>query len=342
MTKIALLLAAATIPIALDFSASPAQAQANRTFVSGKGTDTGTCALDAPCRTFAFAILQTAMYGEIDVLDSADYGYVFIDKPVSIVNEGPGVAGIQAGPGQTAIAIRTRGPVYLRGLTLDGLGPGYNGIDQGGAFLTVTNCTIRNFAYSGIGIQPYESLGNGAGFHISNSTISGIYNGYGISAVGSGGQSGSPYGITGYIDHTLVLRNYHGIAILTQNPPTGSVINVTIRDSNVSGNLYDAVAVNDANVTILNSVLADNQNGLEHSVSTSPPTSRVVVRNSVATGNSANGLLTNGILMLSQTAVISNKIGVTNSGTVNSYGDNEIDGNGTDISGSPLKLLSKQ
>jgi hypothetical protein len=60
--------------LAFGLSAAPVQAGPNRTFVSGKGTDSGACSLAAPCRTFAFALTQTAAGGEIDVLDPAGYG----------------------------------------------------------------------------------------------------------------------------------------------------------------------------------------------------------------------------------------------------------------------------
>ena len=65
-------------------SAAPAQAGPNWTFVSGKGTDSGACTITAPCRSFAFALTQTAAGGEIDVLDPAGYGTVTIAKPISI------------------------------------------------------------------------------------------------------------------------------------------------------------------------------------------------------------------------------------------------------------------
>ena len=66
-----------------------AASAAARTFVSGKGTNSGDCALTAPCRSFAYAITQTNDGGEIVVLDTAGYGGVNITKSVSIVNAYP-------------------------------------------------------------------------------------------------------------------------------------------------------------------------------------------------------------------------------------------------------------
>ena len=69
--KMTSLPAIAAALLACGLSAAPAQAGPNRTWVSGKGTDSGACALVTPCRTFAFALTQTAAGGEIDVLDPA-------------------------------------------------------------------------------------------------------------------------------------------------------------------------------------------------------------------------------------------------------------------------------
>jgi hypothetical protein len=78
------LLAAAVI--ALGFASSSAVAASSRTLVSGTGSDTGVCAISTPCRTFAYALTQTAPSGGIIVLSSAGYGAVTINQAVSIIN----------------------------------------------------------------------------------------------------------------------------------------------------------------------------------------------------------------------------------------------------------------
>jgi hypothetical protein len=97
------------------------QAQANRTFVSGHGSDTNPCSLPAPCRSFAQALTQTSAGGEITVLDPAGYGAVTINKAVSIVNDGVGEAGVTVTSG-VAITVNTgaNDVVNLRGLTAAG------------------------------------------------------------------------------------------------------------------------------------------------------------------------------------------------------------------------------
>jgi hypothetical protein len=136
-----------------------AHAQANRTFVSGHGTDSGSCTLAAPCRSFAYAITQTAPAGEITVLDSAGYGSVTITQSVTITNPGGVEAGITASSGNNAITITapSTAGITLRGLTLLGGGVGANGIvvnSSAGGSLNIVGCFIKDFTASGIAIQP--------------------------------------------------------------------------------------------------------------------------------------------------------------------------------------------
>jgi hypothetical protein len=94
---------------------------AQRTFVASAGDDTGSCTNPAPCRTFAAAILQTDPGGEIIALDSAGYGPVVIDRPVTI-EAPPGIyAGIEIASGQ-AVGGTATGVVTLRGLALNSAG----------------------------------------------------------------------------------------------------------------------------------------------------------------------------------------------------------------------------
>src|SRR5580692_7615954 len=68
-------------------SATPAQAQATRTWVSGVGDDANPCSRTAPCKTFAGAIAVTAVGGEINVLDPGGFGAVTITKSIQIRSE---------------------------------------------------------------------------------------------------------------------------------------------------------------------------------------------------------------------------------------------------------------
>ena len=56
-------------------TASMAQAQATRTWVSGVGDDANPCSRTAPCKTFAGAISKTAAGGEINTIDPGATGW---------------------------------------------------------------------------------------------------------------------------------------------------------------------------------------------------------------------------------------------------------------------------
>src|ERR1700756_167392 len=93
MSKLIPPLAAGALPFLACLGASPAQAASPVTFVSGRGTDSGTCASPASaCRTFQFAIGQTNVGGEIKALDPANYGGVTISKSISLTGvDGAGI-----------------------------------------------------------------------------------------------------------------------------------------------------------------------------------------------------------------------------------------------------------
>jgi hypothetical protein len=206
MIKITSLSVAGAI-LACGLSAVPAHA-ANRTWVSGHGTDSGTCAFAAPCRTFAFALTQTAASGEIDVLDPGGYGAVTITKAISIANDGVGTTAIGAGSGN-AITINAgaNDSVHLRGLTIEGLGSGAVGIQfNTGGNLAIENCVIRNFAFAGIYISPSTT----SSFSVSNTIVSTDFlsgaQGFGILVIPSGSAA-----VTGVL--SKVIANYNNIAI---------------------------------------------------------------------------------------------------------------------------------
>src|SRR5579884_593231 len=175
MTKSSLLAVSAGVILTFASFAALASALPTRTWVSGKGGDSGSCSLASPCRTFAYAITQTAAGGEIDVLDPAGYGALTITKAISIVNDGVGEAGVQAGSGADAITINagTTDAVHLRGLTIEGAKIAANGVTFNTAgSLSVVNCVVRNFTNAGINIRPGAATLFFSTFNISDTLIS--------------------------------------------------------------------------------------------------------------------------------------------------------------------------
>jgi hypothetical protein len=297
------LLSVAGIVLAFVLSAAPATA-ATRTWVSGKGSDANACTLAAPCRTFAFAITQTADGGEIDVLDPAGYGALNITKSISIVNDGVGEAGVQAGAGATAVTINAPADavVHLRGLTIEGANSALNGVQfVSGASFEMLNCVVRHFTLIGIWLNPNTT----SAFSIANTTVSdngsvGIY----ILPQGSAGINGIISGVTANNNNNGIVRS--------AETTSGKVT-----------------------VTVVNSLVENNNSGFVSAVGDWYQ-SNLVLRNVTSNGNNIGVLAySGGTIWLSQSVVAGNSTGIQilDSSTVYTYQDNEIGANGTDISG---------
>src|SRR5579872_6278782 len=119
--------------------ATPAQAQASRTWVSGVGDDANPCSRTAPCKTFAGAISKTAAGGEIDALDPGGFGAVTITKAMTIDGGGGQVASVLvAGTNGIVVQAGASDYVVLRNLRINGVNSGISGVVfNSGAQLTV-------------------------------------------------------------------------------------------------------------------------------------------------------------------------------------------------------------
>ena len=172
------------VAAAFLLASMPAFATAQRTFVSGQGNDMNACSVTAPCRSFAAAIAQTIVGGEVIVLDSAGYGPVTITQSVTITAP-PGVyAGISV-PVTTPNGVFVNAPsgtVLLRGLTINSTGGIYGIYFSDGNALTVERCQISGFAGAGI----YQ-LG-GVVMTVRETTIGDNISGFGA-VVGQGGSA---------------------------------------------------------------------------------------------------------------------------------------------------------
>ena len=225
-------IAATALLLALALNATPAAAQAVRTFVSGHGADTGTCGVGSPCRTFAYAITQTNASGEIVVLDSAGYGIVTISKAISITNEQGGEAAITvtAGDGIT-IAAGAGDVINLTGITLTG-GGGANGITfTSGARLNIKNCVARGFTANGVNLTP----GASSNFNITDTVVS-ENGGSGIVVQPSGTSATN----TAFFERVQAIGNFNGFGLFSLSA-TGSV-QATATNSDASQNGFGFIA----------------------------------------------------------------------------------------------------
>jgi hypothetical protein len=300
MTKIVFLF---TLLFTVLVCLAPAQAQGvARTFVSAAGSDSNNCTnVATPCRHFATAYAATAANGEIDVLDPANYGALTITGPVSI--EGHGWATVSPPLGGTGTAIGVNGTpggkVNIIGVVLEGYAEGIiSGIVfGGGGSLTIRDCVIRNFD-SGIELQTNVSVPSQ--IFVSNTVISNNTVGIYISAIGSGA-------VNAVFDHVETIDNTDGLYVVAGTPP----VNITFTDSVSANNAANGIQAFEGaynaplSIMVRNSTIANNgTNGLEAGVDTT-----ISVTRSTITGNGTGWL--------------------TDYGTVLSYGDNNIDGNGS-------------
>ena len=304
------------LALAVTLPAVSAQAQNARSFVSAHGLDINSCALAAPCRTLAAAFAATNAGGEIDVLDPAGYGALTINKAISIVNDGVGTAGVIVPSGGDGIAI-SAGPndaVSLRGLSIEGGGVGATGISfNTGKSLTVENCVIRHM--TGDGIDFASSTATSA-LTVSNTLVADN---------GANAITFFPTGTATAVFNRIEANNNvnYGIYLVGFDSAATNTINATVADSVAAGNGqagFTSITTSGkapASFMVFHSVAANNGTG----VSAAGPGATVSIANSTLTGNATGWV-------------------VFPSGIVNSYGDNYIDGNGTNTGS--LTPISRQ
>ena len=251
--------------------ASIAEAQASRTWVSGVGDDVNPCSRTAPCKTFAGAISKTAMNGEINCLDPGGYGAVTITKSIIIDCEdtqGSILASLVNGVIiNITSAADTKKAVKLRGLSINGIGNGINGVrvlaanslnmdevvidgfathgisveTQSANFkLTVDSCNIRSNA--GNGINSFIVAGN-AVISVSNSVIAN--NATGVNLSNNTKASVSDSAVHGNTTGLLAFNAALGIS-----------------GANVSNNTTGVSALTGGTVRIMGSMVTGNGTGL--------------------------------------------------------------------------------
>ena len=197
------------------------------TWVSGTGNDANNCSRSAPCLTFAGALAKTAAGGEITVLDPGSYGFVLINKSITIDGSG-GLAGILITNGDgIVVSAGDKDIVTVRNLDINGGGSGFEGIRFGnGKLLIVENTRIVGFQTYGIVVLK-PTAGGAQNLLIRNSTISTSD----VFAFG-GVAIETNFGVT-TVSHSVISKNGYGLLA----GDTG-VINA---DSNVLSNNRVAV-----------------------------------------------------------------------------------------------------
>jgi hypothetical protein len=299
MRRIAL--AALAIGLLLPFLASaPASAQATRTWVSGVGDDANPCSRTAPCKTFAGAISKTAPAGEINCLDPGGFGAVTITKSMTISCEA-GTAGVLvSGTNGIVFSGAATDYLFLKGLDIEGLGTGINGVlFNSGGFLHIEDCVIRRFTGSGILVQATTAVG----LTVTRTTVFG--NGNGSTGAGIRVFPGAGGSAKASITHVIADRNTNGFQADANNGGVSFAIDESVAFGNTLAGLAGTAssASTTANLMVARSSFAQNATGIQN----------------------VSGLVT---IRVGQSEITGNVTGV--SGSVLSYGTNQLDANSTD------------
>ncbi|MBZ0110955.1 MAG: right-handed parallel beta-helix repeat-containing protein [Thermoanaerobaculia bacterium] len=287
---------------------SQARAQATRTWVSGVGDDANPCSRTAPCKTFAGAISKTAAKGEINVLDPGGFGGVTITKSITINSESPEAGVLITGANGIVINALATDTIVLRGLDLEGLGTGLNGIQfLAGGTLHVEKCVINGFSQSGINVATAGALN----LLVKDSII----------------RNNNPTGGSAFAGINLA--------------PTGaSIVEASLENVRLENNFHGLRLVTNTKVTARNTTAASNS-GVGFFVTA--PNSELSLDASVS-ANNGTGIRTSGsgaVVRLANTTVSGNTLGLApTTGAILSFVNNRIAGNTTD--GAPTGTIAQQ
>ena len=256
---------------------SVASAQNDRSWVASNGSDSNGCGRSAPCRTFAHAIAVTNAGGEIDAVDSADYGPLVVDRSV-VIDGGHNIAAINGYLASacdtiydaTAICV-TGQHVTLRNLSINGTftSSSFTGISYGiigaGGILHVENVTVTATGHSGIVVAAGTA-------DIKDSLIR--------DCLGEGVEAASGTLVT--IDNAMI-AGVQGFAAVFSAGTT------TVRNSSLIHNHGSGVFAAGGTLTVDNALIANNFVG----VLPTPSPASIQLSNTTITGN-ATGIATNG------------------------------------------------
>ena len=290
--------------------ATPASAQATRTWISGVGDDANPCSRTAPCKTWAGAISKTASGGEIDCLDPGGFGSVSITKSIILDCAEGGAAGGILNSGVSGVIINDPNggttptiKVVLRNINIKGAGTTlgtYAVRFLSGKSLMLQNVNINNQGTGGAPAGSFEPSAASVGAKLVMSNVN-------ISNTASADPT---------LGNAVQLQSVGGVAI------TGVLDHVTITDSAFALDAEDG-----ATVTVTNSNLSNSFRGV-HANSTSV-TGAVVNLDGVTIANNSNfGIASVGTakVRIANTALYNNAGGlkIAPTASISSFGNNRI------------------
>jgi Right handed beta helix region len=272
---------------------SPARAAAV-VWVSATGSDSNPCHMDSPCATFTHAISTTMGASEVECLTPGHFDTALVITSAVTINC-PG--GVVVG-GITVSS--SSGVVILRGIEIQGLGASADGLDLTGGALVLDGVQINGFSGTGLSIQAAGTVS------VTNSQITGNTNG-------------------------IDVEPSSGTALV-------SLSHVDVEHNSNSGIFLGGFAAGESQVHLTDSVVANN-GGVGISVNGSDVKRQfLTMQRSSSVFNGAVGLTafgTQAFVLVGESPIAWNSTGISTSlgGVVYSYRNNQINGNGTDISG---------
>jgi hypothetical protein len=301
------------IVLSAAFFATPASAQATRTWISGVGDDTNPCSRTEPCKTFAGAIPMTAAGGEIDCLDPGGFGAVTVTKSITLDCAGGigGEVGSILASGTNGITINTAGAfVKIRNMSINCGGlPGNTFTCLSGIkFINGAGLIVEHVGIFGSGQA--SSTGTYAAVDFEPSTAAklnmlDVECQYGqADGVLIKPQSGGS--ATATLDRVSCMQNAGaGLRVDSSNWTSGPGSNVTVFGSNMSGNAV----------------------GVEAFSPSGTKTATIEVTASVVSQNSGVGLLgdgTHATIIVGGSTIMGNATGLsaTAHSTINTFQDN--------------------
>jgi len=287
--------------------ASIAQAQASRTWVSGVGDDANPCSRTAPCKTWAGAISKTAACGEIDALDPGGFGAVTITKSITLDGTGTFASILASLVNGIIINAAATDVITIRGISINGFCNGINGINILQAkTVNVEDCVIFRFN-TGNGITAADN--NGLTLNVTNTVIrDNTLDSINVTST----AVATPVRVT--LDRVRLSGN-GGSGLHARAGSTVSAMNCVFSGNTANGVFADnQTGSSFAVVRVQRSEISNNGTGVRAGPAAGGVASSVVeISQNIIAFNTGNGVLVQGG-------------GV---GTVETFGNNDIQGNGT-------------
>lgn len=287
-----------------------------RTFVSGTGGGAA-CTRAAPCASFQAAHDATDPGGEVNCLDSGEFGRITITKSITI--DCTGVLGSILAAGNGAVDSDTVGIIIrLRNLAIRGIGASaggdLRGVNVSGASaLFIENCVITELGGFGISFFPNNAP---VKLFVSDTVITNTRGGIRLQIFGSA--------LARVMIDRARIENSDDAGIRAETFPgaEAGILAVQVRNSVITGNIVGLNA----------------SSGVPSAGTVSVTADRSAITLSEFTGVSSSGA--NTFVTLGRSTVMSNApgLGAGSAGSIVSYQNNHLTGN-TGSDGAPTVLV---